>query len=75
MQDHAPRAITYFGSSLVCAFLAVMVASPGAHVAPRYAYVQVGPQACLADTSSDVLVTVDAVPECLPQAEVVAAGR
>jgi hypothetical protein len=68
MEDHALSAITYFGSSIVCALLFAMVDSPGSRIEPRYAYVQVGPQKCVADTSSDVLVTIDVVPECVAQA-------
>jgi hypothetical protein len=68
MQDHALSAIAYFGSSIACAFLSAVVASPTSRGEPQYAYVQVGAQRCLADTSSDALVTIDAVPECLPGA-------
>ncbi len=68
MQDHALSALAYFGSSIVCALLSATVASSGSHVEPRYAYVQVGPRQCLADLSSDALVAIDAIPECLAQA-------
>jgi hypothetical protein len=58
----------YVGSAVALAFLAALFTSSVSEARHQYGYVQVDARQCVADTSSDVLVTTDAVPACVPSA-------
>jgi len=66
MQDRLLGAVTYFGSAVLCGILAAAATSANPAREPRYEFVQLDTERCLADTAAGTLVATDNVPVCLP---------